>query len=101
MRFLLTVSMPKEPFNSLVRDGSAGAKISSILSDLNPEAVYFTEQTGTRGAVLVIDLDDVSEIPRYAEPFFLTFNADCEFRIAMTPEDLAKAGLAELGERWG
>ena len=48
MRFLLTVTMPQEPFNSLVRDGSIGEKISSILSDLNPEAVYFTEQIGTR-----------------------------------------------------
>ena len=101
MRFLLTVSMPNEPFNSLVRDGSVGEKISSILGDLNPEAVYFTEQNGTRGAVLVIDLDDTSEIPRYAEPFFLTFNADCEFRIAMTLEDMGAAGLAELGEKWG
>ena len=48
MRFLLTVTMPKETFNSLVRDGSVGEKILSILSDLSPEAVYFTEQTGTR-----------------------------------------------------
>ncbi len=35
-----------------------------------------------------------------AEPWFLTFNADCEFRIAMTPEDLAKVGLEELGKKW-
>ena len=101
MRFLLTVTMPKEPFNSLVRDGSVGGKLSSILSDLSPEAVYFTEQTGTRGVVLVINVDHMSEIPKFAEPFFLTFNADCEFRIAMTPEDLSRAGLAELGEKWG
>ncbi len=96
MRFVLTVTMPHEPFNSLVRDGSAGEKISSILSDLNPEAVYFTELDGTRCGILVINLDDVSEIPKYAEPFFLTFNADCEFRVAMTPEDLGRAGLGEL-----
>ena len=101
MRFLLTVTMPKEPFNSLVRDGSIGGKLSSILSDLNPEAVYFTEQTGTRGVVLVINVDHMSEIPKFSEPFFLTFNADCEFRIAMTPEDLGRAGLAELGEKGG
>ena len=101
MRFLLTVTFPHEPFNSLVRDGSAGEKISSILSDLNPEAVYFTEQNGTRSGTLVINLDDVAQIPSYAEPFFLTFNADCEFRIAITPEDLGRAGLAELGEKWG
>jgi len=34
-------------------------------------------------------------------PFFLNFNADCEFRIAMSPEDLGKAGLDELGKKWG
>ena len=48
-----------------------------------------------------INVDHMSEIPKFAEPFFLTFNADCEFRIAMTPEDLDRAGLAELGEKWG
>ena len=101
MRFLLTVVMPNEPFNSLVREGTLGEKMSSILEDLKPEAVYFTEQHGMRCGILVVNLKDVSEIPRYAEPFFLTFDADCEFRIAMKPEDLANAGLAKLGEKWG
>jgi hypothetical protein len=31
----------------------------------------------------------------------LTFNADTKFRIAMTPDDLARAGLDELGGKWG
>jgi hypothetical protein len=31
----------------------------------------------------------------------LNFNADCRFRIVMSPEELSKAGLAELGEKWG
>ena len=101
MRFLLTVTMPNEPFNSMVREGTAGDRVSAILAELKPEAVYFTEQNGTRAAVLVLDLDDVSEIPRCAEPFFLSFDADCEFRIAMTPEDLGRAGLAGLGQKWG
>jgi len=34
-----------------------------------------------------------------SSPFFLNFNADCEFRIAMSPEDLGKAGLDELGKK--
>jgi hypothetical protein len=46
-------------------------------------------------------VDDSSRIPFFAEPFFLNFNADCEFRIAMSPEDLGKASLDELGEKWG
>ncbi len=35
-----------------------------------------------------------------AEPWFLTFNAKVEFRIAMTPEDLSRASLDTLGKKW-
>jgi hypothetical protein len=35
-----------------------------------------------------------------AEPWFLAFHADVEFRVAMTPEDLKRAGLEELGKSW-
>ena len=28
------------------------------------------------------------------------FNADVEFHIAMTPEELGRAGLDKLGEKW-
>ena len=45
-------------------------------------------------------MEDVSEVPRLAEPWFLTFNANVEFSVAMTPDDLEKAGLAELGQKW-
>jgi hypothetical protein len=71
-----------------------------ILEDTNPEAVYFTEQKGQRGAILIIDVIDSSQVPALAEPWFLTFNADVEFHIVMTPEDLQKGGLEELGKKW-
>ena len=100
MRMLLTVEIPHEPFNSLVRKGTAGEIINRILSDLKPEVAYFTEQDGKRGCVLVINVEEPSRVPSFAEPFFLAFNADCRFRIAMTPEDLAKAGLEQLGKKW-
>jgi hypothetical protein len=100
MKMLLTVQIPHEPFNTLVRQGKAGALLGRILDDVKPEAVYFTEQDGTRGAVLVLNVPDSSRIPSLAEPFFLNFNADCRFRIAMSPEDLAKAGLDEIGKKW-
>ena len=42
------------------------------------------------------------------EPWYLAFNADVEFRIAMTPEDLKKTGLGDFphhhppsGKEWG
>ncbi len=101
MRMLLNVTIPNEPFNTLVRKKKAGPMIQRILGELKPEAVYFTEENGTRGAVLVIDVADPSRVPFYAEPFFLNFNADCRFRIVMSPEDLGKAGLEKLGEKWG
>jgi len=100
MRMLLNVKLPHETFNAAVRDGSAGKKLKRILDELKPEAVYFTEQEGHRGATLVINLEDPSKIPAFAEPWFLLFDADCEFRVAMTPEDLGKAGLDAIGKKW-
>ena len=41
-----------------------------------------------------------SDVPAFAEPFFLNFQANCKFRILMSPEDLQKAGLEELGKKW-
>ncbi|MEJ2488005.1 MAG: hypothetical protein P8Y68_19990 [Anaerolineales bacterium] len=100
MRMLLTVTFPPEPFNTLVKEKKAGQIINQILSELKPEAAYFTEENGSRGAVLTINLSEPSQIPFFAEPFFLKFNADCKFRIAMTAEELAKADLDNLGEKW-
>jgi len=100
MRMMMTANFPHEPFNTLVRENKAGQIIGRILEDLKPEAVYFTEQHGTRCAVLIINVTEPSRVPAFAEPFFLNFNADCRFRIVMSPEDLAKAGLDELGSKW-
>jgi len=97
---LLHVKIPHEPFNTAVKDGTAGTKIQRILHELKPEAVYFTESQGRRGGILIVNVDNPSKVPTFSEPWFLTFNADCEFHIVMTPEDLAKAGLDELGKKW-
>jgi hypothetical protein len=100
MRMLLNVEFPPEVFNQAVKDGTVGQKIRRILEDAKPEAVYFTEQNGRRGAILIIDLTDPSQVPAWCEPWFLAFNADVSIRIAMTPEDLEKAGLEALGRMW-
>ena len=100
MRMLLHVRIPHEEFNAAVRDGSAGRKVRQILEETKAEAVYFTEYDGQRGAVMIINIKDPSEVPRFAEPWFLSFNADVQFHIAMTPEELGRAGLEELGKKW-
>ncbi len=101
MRMLMNIIFPLEPFNSAVRDGTVGSKMKAILDQIKPEAVYFTEQNGQRGGILVVDVKDSSEIPSLAEPWYLTFEADVEFRVAMNPEDLARANLEALGKTWG
>jgi hypothetical protein len=100
MRMLLTVTFPPEPFNAAVRNGTAGAVIQRILEESKPEVVYFTERDGNRGATLVVNVNEPSDVPVLAEPWFLNFNASCEFRIAMSPADLQTAGLEELGKKW-
>ena len=100
MRMLLNVVIPHEPFNTAVRNGQAGATIAKILEEIKPEAVYFTEQDGHRGAILVVNVERPSQIPALAEPWFLSFNADCKFRVAISPEELEQADLEELGKRW-
>jgi len=100
MKMLLTVEIPHEPFNSLVRSGKIGEVMGRILDTIKPEVAYLTEHDGTRGGMFVIDVQKPSDIPGFAEPFFLSFNANCKFRIAMSPTDLRNAGLDELGRKW-
>jgi hypothetical protein len=100
MKILLTVEFPPEPFNSLVRSGKVGELIGRILETIKPETAYFTDQDGKRGGIFVINVQTSSDVPAFAEPFFLNFQANCKFRILMSPEDLQKAGLDELGKKW-
>ncbi|MHC8382345.1 panthothenate synthetase [Pseudomonas sp. LB3P14] len=100
MKMLLMVECPNEPFNSLVKAGTVGEVIERILASIKPEAAYFTEQDGMRGGIFLVDVQDSSEIPALAEPFFLNFNANCKFRIVLSPQDLQKADLGTLGQTW-
>ncbi len=101
MKMLMNVRFPHEVFNAAVKDGSLGRKMNDILAAVKPEAVYFTEIDGKRGAILIVELENPSMVPALAEPWFLVFKADVNFRIVMSPEDLQKAGLEKLGTKWG
>jgi len=100
MKMIMHIDFPPEPFNTLVRNGTVGAALQKALNDVKPEAAYFSEENGRRGGVLIVDVPEASKIPALSEPFFLTLNANVRFRIAMTPEDLAKAGLESLGKKY-
>jgi len=100
MRFLITAKFDCDEFNESVRDGTAGETIQDILDDLKPEAAYFTEFDGQRTAVLIVDVVKASEIPRYAEPFYLNWDAEVAFHPVMLPHEVAEAGLEDLADKW-
>lgn len=75
----------------MARSGKLGETAGSVIEAIQPEAVYFTAQDGVRGGHMVVNLNDVTEMPRIAEPLFLAFDAKVEFEPAMVPEDLMRA----------
>jgi hypothetical protein len=90
----MKVNIPVEAGNAAAKAGKLGSTIQAILADTKPEAVYFTDDSGQRTGYLVVDLEDASQIPAIAEPWFLAFNAGVEIHPVMVPDDLAKAGSA-------
>jgi hypothetical protein len=93
MKLIVEVSFPLEPFNTLVREGTIGAKIGEILGAIKPEVAYFTDNGPGRGALMIIDIERASQIPDVTEPLMLGFDASVHYRIAISPEDLQSAGL--------
>ena len=61
---------------------------------MKPEAVYFADDNGQRTAFLFVEMNDASQIPAIAEPWFLAFNASIEIHPVMVPDDLARASGA-------
>jgi hypothetical protein len=92
MRFFVKVNIPVEAGNEAAKAKKLGTTIQSILADVKPEAVYFTDDNGQRTAFLFLEIQEASLIPAIVEPWFLAFNARIEIHPVMTPEDLAKAG---------
>jgi len=89
MRFLFRISFPTEAGNDAARDGFS--VIPAILQEQKPEAVYFYSENGLRTGMMIINMDDASDIPRIAEPWFLALSAEVEVFPVMVPADLQKA----------
>jgi hypothetical protein len=103
MRFLIKIELPVERANTLAKEGALGKKIQSILEDQKPEAAYFAAYNGKRAAFVFLDLQEPSQLPAIAEPWFLAFNADIQAIPAMNLEDLMKAGqgIQQAVEKYG
>lgn len=91
MRVLMTVSLPVETANDMAMDGMLGKKIKEILDEQKPEAAYFTTEDGMRTGLIFLNLKYSSEIPKYAEPWFLSFDAFIDVKPVMSFADLQKA----------
>ena len=95
--------IPQERGNEVLSDPQFGHKMNELLTEIKAEAAYFSTIDGQRGAFVVINMNDASEIPAIAEPFFLWLDADIEFFPVMRLEDLAKAGpsIGAAVKKWG
>ncbi len=94
MRFLFKARMDTEKANALAKQGKLGETIGAIVEQIKPEAAYFAADGGKRTAFLFLNMDDPSELPAIAEPWFQALGAEIEAQPAMVAEDLQKAGPA-------
>ncbi len=93
MRFLVKISFPVEAGNAAAKKDGFKV-IQRILEQQKPEAAYFVTEGGKRTGILIMNMEDASQIPAIAEPWFLALNASLEVTPAMVPDDLRKAGPA-------
>jgi len=99
----MKVEWPTEAANKSIADPKFGEKVQTLLKDIKAEAAYFTTLKGHRGGYIVVNMDDASQMPAMAEPFFLWLNANITWLPVMLPEDLGKAGpdIAASVQKWG
>jgi hypothetical protein len=93
-------TIPAAKLGQAAFDARAGATLGRILEETKPEAAIFCTQNGEQGGFLITPMKGVSEVPKFAEPWFLNFDAAVEFLPALTPEDLKNVGVDALAKKW-
>ncbi|MER5255516.1 hypothetical protein [Streptomyces sp. NPDC002855] len=81
--------------NEAIKNGTLPKLMQAVTEQIKPEAAYFGPSDGGRCATFVFDMQDSSEMPSIAEPFFLELGAEIEIYPVMNAEDLRK-GLSAL-----
>lgn len=91
MRMMLRWTVPVEKGNAMVKDGSMGTIIESLMETLQPEAAYFLPYEGKRAGMLFFDMKEPGDIARTAEVLFQGADATVEFMPVMNGDDLRQA----------
>jgi len=97
MRTLVKIVIPTASGNAAIKNGVLPRVIQRALETLKPEAAHFTTEDGKRTMLMVLDLQNSSDLPSIAEPFFSALDAEVSFSPAMNANDL-KTGLSQLSE---
>jgi hypothetical protein len=95
MRMLMTVEMDTEAASRSIKDGTLPKVMESTLSQLHPEAAYFTTHDGHRTAYIVFDLQEPAQMPQIAEPLFSGLGAKIDLSPVMNGDDL-REGIGRL-----
>jgi hypothetical protein len=104
MKYIMKVKMAAgESGNALLKDPDFGKKMHELLTEIKAEATYFTTICGNRGFYAIVNMDNASQMPALAEPFFIWLKAEVDFLPVMTLADLGKAGPAieAAFKKWG
>ena len=95
MRTMVKLTFPTQETNPLIRDGSIGQTMETILANLQPEAAYFGPLDGKRGGYIVVNMEEETDLVTKIEPFWLELGATVETFPVMNVDDL-RAGLQSL-----
>jgi hypothetical protein len=103
LRFMIAYRIPVEEGNEVAKAGSLHSTIHSRMEELKPEAAYFSGIEGGRGAYIVVNMDDASQIASIVEPLLLGLGAAIQIHPVMIPEELGQATLAieQPSEKYG
>jgi hypothetical protein len=91
---MMKVQIPTEAGNAAIKDGSLAQMMGASLEALKAEAAYFTAEDGMRTGLFFFEMDDSSDIPPAAEPFFLGLDASITFSPVMNAQEM-QAGVAK------
>jgi hypothetical protein len=94
----MTVRIDTGAGSRAIQEGKINDALESMMSRLQPEAVYFGPQHGFRTVFVVFDMKDPSDLVPISEPLYQQLGAELQFIPVMNREDL-QAGFAKLAEQ--